>query len=130
MSRVVDRMANRTTNRLKPRLKREAGHTGEEALRVKLRELAFVREHNPRRMWFFGDGQFRISMRGHPLMAKKNIVTLLAVRVPTILLDEFRTSCQCPCGNSAHGKRVSVHKTDGGECSVLKLINDRHETAM
>ena len=141
LSRVADRMANRTTNRLKSRLKREAGLTDEEteALRVKLRERrAFVREHNPRRMVFFGDGQFRSSMRGHPSMPKKKILKLLAVRVPTILLDEFRTSCQCPCGNSAlidqplqptDGKRVRVHKTDGGECSVLKLINDRDETA-
>ena len=44
----------------------------------------------------------------------------------------------CPCGqdelkdfsSNTHGdKRVRVHKTTGGVCDVLQLVDDRDETA-
>ena len=56
----------------------------------------------------------------------------------TILLDEYRTSKRCPCGldelidgsTRIVGKRVRVHKTDGGVCDLLGQVNDRDELAV
>ena len=64
----------------------------------------------------------------------------------TFLLDEFRTSQQCPCGAGelkngtnhlcpSHPDewqtriRVRVHKTTGDECEVLRQQRDRDELA-
>ena len=76
-------------------------------------------------------------MRGNPSIPKKKLLKYMAVRGLTILIDEYKTSKMCPCGKSelitqkqeASGKRVRVHKTDGGVCAVLKRVDDRDETA-
>ena len=79
-------------------------------------------------------------MRGNPSIPKKKLLKRLAVRTVTVLLDEYRTSKWCPCGadelvdssvaSNNDGKRVRVHKTDGGVCSLLMRVNDRDETAV
>ncbi|MCP4901137.1 MAG: hypothetical protein GY906_29560 [bacterium] len=68
---------------------------------------------------------------------KKQLLKRLAVRTVTVLIDEFRTSKQCPCGGGElrdgstknDGKRVRVHKTDGGVCNLLLHVDDRDELA-
>ena len=95
------------------------------------------REGTKRRIVFFGDGQFKCTLRGNPSIPKKRLLKLMAVRGLTVLLDEYNTSKMCPCGHAelvnlkttTNGKRVRVHKTDGGVCSVLKRVDDRDETA-
>ena len=84
--------------------------------------------------------------RGHAPMPKKKILHELGVRGPTVLIDEYYTSCTCPCGqfleNAKKGPpspggssseevvRARVHKTIGGEpCKVLEEIQDRDELA-
>ena len=77
-------------------------------------------------------------MRGNPSIPKKKLLKRLAVRTVTVLLDEHKTSQQCPCGggklkdfaNHDVSKRVRVHKTDGGVCNVLGHVNDRDELAV
>ena len=62
----------------------------------------------------------------------KKLLKLLAVRGLTVLIDEHNTSKMCPCGQSelidttqgSSGKRVRVHKTDGGACAVLSRVNE------
>ena len=107
-------------------------------LRLKLCQIRKERrEGTKRRIVFFADGQFKCTLRGNPSMPKKKLLKLMAVRGLTILLDEYKTSKMCPCGHAelgdlkttTNGKRVRVHKTDGGVCGVLKWVDDRDETA-
>ena len=70
-------------------------------------------------------------------LPKKALLKVMAAIGLTSLIGEYRTSKMCPCGEDelitpkggAKDKRVRVHKTSGGVCSVLKMINDRDETA-
>ena len=102
------------------------------------REREDRRQKDPRRIVFFGDGRFKCTMRGNPSIPKKKLLKRLAVRTVTVLLDEHKTSQQCPCGggklkdfaNHDVSKRVRVHKTDGGVCNVLGQVNDRDELAV
>lgn len=123
LCRVADRMADRSTLRYKRVVERQSIADDErEALRLKLiQKRRLAREVDARRTVFVGDGTFKCTMRGNPSMPKKKLLKRLAVRTVTVLIDEFRTSKQCPCGGGElrdgsttnDGKRVRVHKTDG-----------------
>ena len=78
---------------------------------------------SPLRAIFFGDGTFS-HIRGNAPMPKKKILHALAVRGNTVLIDEYKTSKQCPCGasliddpsaNQNETSRVRVHTTFGDE---------------
>ena len=108
-----------------------------EAMRLWLiQKRRLAREANAGRTVFVGNGTFKCTMRGNPSMPKKNLLKRLGVRTVAVLIDEFRTSKQCPCGggelrdNSTtnDGKRVRVHKTDG-VCNLLLHVDDRDELA-
>ena len=77
-------------------------------------------------MVFFGDGTFGPTMRGHNAIPKKGILKELCHRGLTILLDEYKTSKMCCCGQdelkTIHG-RYRCHKTDGVACSLLQQLN-------
>jgi len=97
------------------------------------------REHPSKRVVFFGDGSFSCTLRGCPSIPKKKLLKHMAVRGVTFLLDEFRTSKCCPCGqgeltdsrspHSEASERVRVHKTSGGTCGVLRFCQDRDALA-
>ena len=112
-----------------------------ETLREELHDKRdHIRKASPRRLIFFGDGTFSCTMKGNPSIPKKKLLKRLSVQGPTILIDEYRTSKQCPCGQSelftpstsskdgsrsdpVERFRVRVHKTDGGECDILRIGN-------
>ena len=80
---------------------------------------------------FFGDGQFG-HCRGHAAVPKKSLVHELAVRAPTILMDEHLTSRRCFCGRelttSNTATRVRIHQDGGDECVAFRCgIRDREE---
>ena len=85
------------------------------------------------RVVFFGDGTFGHS-RGCPPIPKKSLLHELGTRATTFLIDEYKTSCKCPCGRdlitSKGAHRVRVHKDGGGDCDVLQSgVCDRDELA-
>ena len=61
------------------------------------------------------------------------VIWTLQVKIPN---GEYKTSKVCPCGHAelrdlqttTNGKRVRVHKTDGGVCNVLMQVDDRDES--
>ena len=68
-------------------------------------------------------------------MPKKSLLHELAVRVPTLLIDEYRASSTCVCGaklqTSSNAPRVRVHQDGGGACATLQCgICDRDELAV
>jgi hypothetical protein len=144
LCRVADRLGDRSSMRFKRHVDTTGSLLSEEertALRQKLRDQrAWRRTADPRRTVFFGDGTFKCTIRGNPSIPKKKLLKRLAVRTVTVLLDEYRTSKQCPCGrdelmdgpnpNANVGRRVRVHKTDGGVCDLLQQVEDRDEVAV
>ena len=63
--------------------------------------------------------------KGHAPVPKKKLVRHLAVRGPTVIMDEYNTSKMCPCGTSElknvhESQRLRCHKTVGpdGPCCV------------
>ena len=146
LARVADTAFDRTSSRLKRRVNYALlDEVERNDLRDKLwQRRKEKRECNNRRIVFFGDGQFLCTMRGNPSIPKKKLLKLMAVRGLTVLIDEYNTSKMCPCGcaelcdlskttaidrSLTNGKRVRVHKTDGGDCNVLKQVDDRDELA-
>ena len=103
----------------------------------KLRQRRHQKRDNPRKnVVFFGDGTFSCTQKGHVSIPKKRLLKQLAVRGLSFLICESYTSKRCPCGQHdltdktfTDGKRVRVHKTDGGVCNVLKAVCDRDEIA-
>ena len=95
-------------------------------LRVRLQERRKERRAGAARrssVVFFGDGQFG-HCRGHAAIPKKSLVHELAVRVPTILIDEYLTSRRCFCGRelatSNTATRVRIHQDGGDECAAFR----------
>ena len=138
LCRVADRLADRSSLRMKRVVQ------SEERLKACDRESLLQQLHQRRRQRdgarrtvFFGDGTFPCTMRGNPSIPKKKLLKRLATRTVTVLLDEYRTSKQCPCGVgeltdgpiAEVGQRVRVHKTTGGVCNLLARVNDRDELA-
>ena len=76
---------------------------------------------------FMGDGQFK-HQKGYAPVPKKKLIKTLATKGMTVVLDEFRTSSECPCGNSEldnidsdnESYRLRRHKTfeQGNPCCV------------
>ena len=139
LCRLADRLADRSSLRMKRVIARCSGPLPEperQTLLQKLRDRQRERK-DARRTVFFGDGTFACTMRGNPSIPKKKLLKRLAVRTVTVLLDEYRTSKQCPCGfgeltdgpKTEVGRRVRVHKTDGVVCNLLAQVNDRDEVA-
>ena len=56
-----------------------------------------------------GDGTFG-HMKGYAPVPKKRLAKILATKGLTIMLDEFYTSRQCPCGISNY-KTIQTFKT-------------------
>ena len=144
----LDRVADLAFGRQTCRVGRVAngyhalGQTPERAeLVARLRaERMRRRDDAKKRVVFFGDGTFSSSRRGFPSIPKKRLLKQMAVRGLTFLLDEYKTSKCCPCGQdelkdgSSHGgeqerERVRVHKTCGGTCGVLRRCRDRDALA-
>ena len=139
LCRVADRLADRSSLRAKRVIARSSDPlpmSDRESLLRRLREGRHQRQ-GARRTVFFGDGTFACTLRGNPSIPKKKLLKRLATRTATVLLDEYSTSKQCPCGFGELtdgpmvevGKRVRVHKTDGGVCDLLAQVNDRDEVA-
>ena len=135
---VADRLFDRTT--LRVTRQRESTHMTDEKraeLIQKLRLRRHEKRDNPRKnVVFFGDGTFSCTQKGHVSIPKKRLLKQLAVRGLSFLICESYTSKRCPCGQHdltdktfTDGKRVRVHKTDGGVCNVLKAVCDRDEIA-
>ena len=107
-----------------------------------LRKILKLKKRNQpeKTVVFFGDGTFKSSRRGKASVPKKSILKVLSTIGLTVLLGEYNTSKQCPCGKgelitplshtSTSGSRVRVHKTSGGKCSVLERVEDRDEVSL
>ena len=86
-------------------------------------------EKKVQRVAFLGDGTFK-HKRGYAPVPKKKLAKVLATKGLTIMLDEYNTSKQCPCGHSeledhpdipsTENYRIRRHKTSGksGTCCV------------
>ena len=82
------------------------------------------KDQHQTRVAFMGDGTFG-HQKGHAPVPKKKLVRSLAVRGPTVIMDEYNTSKMCPCGTSElknvhESHRLCCHKTVGldGPCCV------------
>ena len=82
------------------------------------------KDRHQTRVAFMGDGTFG-HRKGHAPVPKKKLVRSLAVRGPTVVMDEYNTSKMCPCGTSElknvhESHRLRCHKTVGldGPCCV------------
>ena len=74
---------------------------------------------------FFGDASFGPTRRGFNSIPKKKILKELCHRGVTVLLDEFRTSKMCPCGQDelqTTTGRLRAHKSDGSVCSMVQSL--------
>ena len=97
-----------------------------EQIRQRLRDRMRRARESPRyRVVFFGDGSFSSSLRGSAPIPKKEFLRLLGPRGPTVLLDEFRTSKMCPCGqdtlknaNCLPGCRLRCHTAIATDCPL------------
>ena len=93
------------------------------------KEKGHTKQETVRRVAFLGDGTFK-HKRGYAPVPKKKLAKVLATKGLTIMLDEFYTSKQCPCGDSeledhpdipsTEDLRIRRHKTSGpnGKCCV------------
>ena len=100
---------------------------------AELHEKRTKRRSNPKSLVFFGDATFGPSMRGHNSIPKKGILRALSHRGLTFLLDEHRTSMQCPCGEdelTTMAGRNRAHKSDGASCSLLEKLGDCDRDAL
>ena len=100
---------------------------------VRLHEKRVHRRARPNSIVFFGNGTFGPSMRGHNSIPKKRILHELSHRGLTFLLDEHRTSMQCPCGMdelTTTAGRNRAHKSDGTCCSLLQSIGNCDRDAL
>ena len=133
-------IANRIFKNGSTRLNRHFQTSLTEEERTKLRiKLKILRQEKreTKRVALFGDATFKSTRKGKVALPKKALLKVMAAIGLTFLIGEYRTSKMCPCGEDelitpkggAKDKRVRVHKTSGGVCSVLKMINDRDETA-
>ena len=82
------------------------------------------KDRHQTRVAFMGDGTFG-HRKGHAPVPKKKLIRSLAVRGPTVVMDEYNTSKMCPCGTSElknvhESHRLRCHKTVGlgGPCCV------------
>ena len=72
----------------------------------------------PKVIAFLGDGTFK-HQKGYAPVPKKKLAKVLASKGLTVMLDEYFTSKQCPCGNSElendanADSRLRRHKTSG-----------------
>lgn len=93
------------------------------------KEKGHTKRETVQRVAFLGDGTFK-HKRGYAPVPKKKLAKVLATKGLTIMLDEFYTSKQCPCGDSeledhpnipsTEDHRIRRHKTSGqnGKCCV------------
>ena len=88
LSRVADKVFNR-----------EKGHSKKHS------------ENEPINVAFLGDGTFG-HKKGHAPVPKKQLAKVLATKGLTVMLDEFYTSKQCPCGKSELVDNTTLHLTD------------------
>lgn len=137
ISRLCDRLFNRTSLRVG---KSQEAHepideTKRKELHARLNALKERRRSMPT-VVFFGDGSFGPTMRGHNSIPKKAILRELCHRGVTVLLDEYKTSKVCPCGQDeliTTTGRLRAHKSDGAICSLINNLsneaNDRDALA-
>jgi len=95
LARVADVAFDRASTNVKRHSKYSILNEEErEALRVKMCQVRKERrEENKRRIVFFGDGQFKCTMKGQPSIPKKKLLKLMAVR-----------GVQCFLTNTTHQK--------------------------
>ena len=112
-SRIADKMMHRNSARLGrhktwtgplPKTKPHCQIQNPEQLKklkASLAELRATRLNLPSKtVVFFGDGTFAPGGYGHEPVPKKELLRLLCSRGLTVLLQESKTSQQCPCGKS------------------------------
>ena len=138
LSRMANRIAGRESvkNRSTTSLCSSSMTPDElEALRQRAKAARLKRKEGRKTVVFFGDGEFNHAQKHHVSIPKKSILHEIGSRVPTILIDEFKTSQKCVCGamlcnqSDDTGCRVRVHQ-DGGDCDALRCgICDRDELA-
>ena len=132
ISRICDRLFVRTTLRANKSDVKKLSDEERNASLQRLHKLRKERREQKPTIVFFGDGGFGPTTRGHNAIPKKKILKELCHRGLTLLLDEFKTSKMCPCGQDelkTTTQRFRGHKTDGSECHFLKLGNDRDTLA-
>ena len=130
IGRLCDRLLDRTSTR--PAKNQPPAHNQpcatayeREELRRQLMEVRRQRKETPT-VVFFGDASYGPSMRGHNAIPKKGILRELCHRGLTILLDEYKTSKMCPCGQDelkTTGNRLRAHKSDGAVCPLLTRLD-------
>ena len=133
LSRVANRIASMESRRTRT-YSSPAGRLLTEDERNELRQRIRSKKKQ-KTVVFFGDGEYSHTTRHHVAIPKKSVLHELGTRVPTILIDEYRTSKYCVCGcplcneNDDPESRVRVHQ-DGGDCFTLRCeVCDRDELA-
>ena len=100
LARFIGRLCDRLFDRASTRPNKNATPPDEATraeLRRRLMDLRQRRQQTPT-VVFFGDATYGPTMRGHNAIPKKGILRELCHRGLTFLLDEYRTSKMCPCG--------------------------------
>ena len=126
IGRLCDRLFDRTSTRPNKNATASDAATRVEQ-RQRLMELRQRRQQMPT-VVFFGDATYGPTMRGHNAIPKKGILRELCHRGLTFLLDEYRTSKMCPCGQDelkTTAGRLRAHKSDGATCSLLNRLGDK-----
>ena len=131
IGKICDKLFDRASLRVKKNLlPSPISEADKEELRQKLKAKRMECKAN--RAVFFGDAGFGATMKGHNAIPKKKILRELCHRGLTILLDEFKTSKMCPCGEfelKTTAGRVRSHQTNGSPCSFLCSSCDRDSLA-
>ena len=130
IGRLCDRLFDRTSTRPNKNATASDAATRVEQ-RQRLMELRQRRQQMPT-VVFFGDATYGPTMRGHNAIPKKGILRELCHRGLTFLLDEYRTSKMCPCGQHDELKTMAednsvrlTQKSDGATCSLLTRLGDK-----
>ena len=121
LSRLCDRMFDRGSLKYRTWMNRERDPETLKSLKKILRTKKKQRRSGPDTVVFFGDGTFKPGGFGHAPIPKKNILKLLCTRGQTVLLDEFRTSKTCPCGNA----ELDTSSNNFSSCTVCEECNDQ-----
>ena len=122
LGRLCDRIFDRTSTR--PQKVAPPPDQSDEQRRdwcQRLREIRDARRQQ-KSVVFFGDASYGPTMQGHNAIPKKPILRELCHRGVTFLLDEYRTSKMCPCGQDelkTTAGRLRAHKSDGSVCDLL-----------
>ena len=151
ISQLCDKMFDRSTLRFKRQHKlytcsSQQGHSAalsssltneaekqRQNAEAHLHEKRVFRHARANSVVFFGNATFGPSTRGHNSIPKKRILHELSHRGLTFLLDEYKTSMQCPCGMdelTTTAGRNRAHKSDGTCCSLLQDLGNCDRDAL